>query len=46
MEIFYSPGGFHGVSDQEISVTPGADNSLTGWALTPNTLSSTPRRDT
>lgn len=40
MENYYSPGGFHGVSDQETTVTPGADYSLTGWALTPNALSS------
>lgn len=39
MDNYYVPGGFHGVSVQGTAVTPGADYSLTGWALTPQTLS-------
>jgi hypothetical protein len=40
MENYYAAGGFHGVSVQEVAVTPGANYDLSGWAFTPSTLSS------
>jgi hypothetical protein len=40
MENYYDPAGFHGVSVQQVAANPGADYSLTGWAYSPNTLSS------
>lgn len=40
METYYDPSWILGVSDQGVAVTPGADYMLTGWAFTPNTLSS------
>jgi hypothetical protein len=40
MENYYSPGGFHGVSYQQLAVTPGAAYQLSGWGFTPNTLGS------
>lgn len=40
MENYYDPAHFQGISAQKVTVTPGTDYTLTGWAFTPNTLSS------